>query len=59
MAVAIRPFSFDSGEALAAAVGLLIEVPVILLAVKAVNENAGCYEAETGSAQHRIRACGA
>jgi ACR3 family arsenite transporter len=51
VAVVIRPFSFDSGETLAAAVGLLIEVPVVLLAVKAVDENAGWHEAEAGSAQ--------
>jgi len=45
VAAAISLFGFDSGAALATVVGVLIEVPVMLLVVKAVNASKGWYEA--------------
>ncbi len=45
VATAISLFGFQSGAALATVVGVLIEVPVMLLVVKAVNASKGWYEA--------------
>ncbi|MET0218557.1 MAG: arsenical-resistance protein, partial [Burkholderiales bacterium] len=45
VAAAISLFGFQSGAALATVVGVLIEVPVMLLVVKVVNESKGWYEA--------------
>ncbi len=44
VAAAISLFGFDSGAALATVVGVLIEVPVMLLVVKVVNASKGWYE---------------
>ncbi len=44
VAAAISLFGFESGAALATVVGVLIEVPVMLLVVKAVNRSKGWYE---------------
>jgi ACR3 family arsenite transporter len=46
VAAAISLFGFESGAALATVVGVLIEVPVMLLVVKIVNDSKGWYEAE-------------
>ncbi len=45
VAAAISLFGFESGAALATVVGVLIEVPVMLLVVKLANESKGWYEA--------------
>lgn len=45
VAAAISLFGFESGAALATVVGVLIEVPVMLLVVRAVNRSRGWYEA--------------
>ncbi|WP_459949230.1 ACR3 family arsenite efflux transporter [Denitratisoma sp. agr-D3] len=45
VAAAISLFGFQSGAALATVVGVLIEVPVMLLVVKIVNASKGWYEA--------------
>jgi ACR3 family arsenite transporter len=45
VAAAISLFGFESGAALATVVGVLIEVPVMLLVVKVVNDSKGWYEA--------------
>ena len=45
VATAISLFGFESGAALATVVGVLIEVPVMLLVVKIVNRSKGWYEA--------------
>ncbi len=45
VAAAISLFGFESGAALATVVGVLIEVPVMLLVVKVVNRSRGWYEA--------------
>ncbi|MDE2599750.1 MAG: ACR3 family arsenite efflux transporter [Rhodocyclaceae bacterium] len=45
VATAISLFGFHSGAALATVVGVLIEVPVMLLVVKIVNESRAWYEA--------------
>jgi ACR3 family arsenite transporter len=45
VAAAISLFGFNSGAALATVVGVLIEVPVMLLVVKVVNASKGWYEA--------------
>ncbi len=47
VAAAISLFGFESGAALATVVGVLIEVPVMLLVVRVVNATRGWYE--TGS----------
>jgi ACR3 family arsenite transporter len=47
VAAAISLFGFESGAALATVVGVLIEVPVMLLVVKVVNESKGWYERTT------------
>ncbi len=44
VAAAISLFGFDSGAALATVVGVLIEVPVMLLVVGVVNRSKGWYE---------------
>ncbi|MBA3034764.1 MAG: ACR3 family arsenite efflux transporter [Rhodocyclaceae bacterium] len=44
VAVAISLFGFESGAALATVVGVLIEVPAMLLVVKVVNVSKGWYE---------------
>lgn len=45
VAAAISLFGFHSGAALATVVGVLIEVPVMLLVVKIVNQSKNWYEA--------------
>jgi ACR3 family arsenite transporter len=45
VAAAISLFGFESGAALATVVGVLIEVPVMLLVVNVVNRSRGWYEA--------------
>ncbi|MGC1818280.1 MAG: ACR3 family arsenite efflux transporter, partial [Casimicrobiaceae bacterium] len=49
VAAAISLFGFESGAALATVVGVLIEVPVMLLVVRVVNGTRGWYE--TGRAK--------
>lgn len=44
VAAAISLFGFHSGAALATVVGVLIEVPVMLLVVRMVNQSKGWYE---------------
>jgi ACR3 family arsenite transporter len=46
VAAAISLFGFDSGAALATVVGVLIEVPVMLVVVHTVNATRGWYEAK-------------
>ena len=50
VAAAISLFGFESGAALATVVGVLIEVPVMLLVVRAVNHSKGWYEKGAGRA---------
>jgi len=45
VAAAITLFGLDSGAALATVVGVLIEVPVMLVVVKVVNASKAWYEA--------------
>ena len=47
VAAAISLFGFDSGAALATVVGVLIEVPVMLVVVKVVNASRGWYAGAT------------
>jgi ACR3 family arsenite transporter len=47
VAAAISLFGFESGAALATVVGVLIEVPVMLLVVHVVNRSKGWYERGT------------
>lgn len=47
VATAISLFGFNSGAALAAVVGVLIEVPVMLSVVHIVNRTRGWYERGT------------
>jgi arsenite transporter len=47
VAAAISLFGFQSGAALATVVGVLIEVPVMLLVVRVVNSSKGWYERTT------------
>ncbi len=49
VAAAISLFGFESGAALATVVGVLIEVPVMLLVVKLVNRSKGWYERGLGN----------
>jgi ACR3 family arsenite transporter len=49
VAAAISLFGFESGAALATVVGVLIEVPVMLLVVQVVNGSKAWYENEAGS----------
>jgi arsenite transporter len=48
VAAAISLFGFESGAALATVVGVLIEVPVMLLVVRVVNRSRRWYEAGAG-----------
>ena len=48
VATAIALFGFESGAALATVVGVLIEVPVMLLAVNIVNRSRHWYESKQG-----------
>ena len=48
VATAIVLFGFESGAALATVVGVLVEVPIMLLAVGVVNRTKGWYEAGNG-----------
>jgi ACR3 family arsenite transporter len=48
VAAAISLFGFESGAALATVVGVLIEVPVMLLVVAIVNRSKGWYERGAG-----------
>ncbi len=48
VATAISLFGFKSGAALATVVGVLVEVPVMLLVVRVVNATAGWYEQRQG-----------
>ncbi len=48
VAAAISLFGFHSGAALATVVGVLIEVPVMLLVVRIVNQSKGWYEQGVG-----------
>jgi len=48
VATAIALFGFESGAALATVVGVLIEVPVMLAAVRVVNASRGWYERREG-----------
>lgn len=47
VAAAISLFGFESGAALATVVGVLIEVPVMLLVVRLVNNSRGWYERQS------------
>jgi len=49
VAAAISLFGFNSGAALATVVGVLIEVPVMLLVVNVVNRSKGWYERKPSS----------
>ncbi len=49
VAAAISLFGFESGAALATVVGVLIEVPMMLLVVRAVNASRGWYESPVTS----------
>ena len=51
VAAAISLFGFHSGAALATVVGVLIEVPVMLLVVRIVNGSKGWYEHKTALAE--------
>ena len=52
VATAIAMFGFESGAALATVVGVLIEVPVMLLAVRVVNRSQTWYERRAGIPGH-------
>lgn len=47
VATAIAMFGFESGAALATVVGVLVEVPVMLIAVRVVNQTRDWYERRT------------
>ena len=51
VAAAISLFGFESGAVLATVVGVLIEVPVMLLVVRWVNRSKGWYERGLPAAQ--------
>ena len=51
VAAAISLFGFESGAALATVVGVLIEVPVMLLVVRVVNRSKGWYEGAARAAR--------
>lgn len=55
VATAIALFGFQSGAALATVVGVLIEVPVMLLVVRWVNRSAGWYESKPGIPSYEER----
>lgn len=52
VAAAISLFGFQSGAALATVVGVLIEVPAMLLVVRVVNRSKGWYEAGVRVPEH-------
>ena len=52
VAAAISLFGFESGAALATVVGVLIEVPAMLLVVRVVNASKGWYEAAPAVRRH-------
>ena len=52
VATAIALFGFQSGAALATVVGVLIEVPVMLAAVRVVNRSRPWYESRSGIASY-------
>lgn len=52
VATAIALFGFQSGAALATVVGVLIEVPVMLIAVSIVNRSRDWYESRAGIVPH-------
>jgi len=52
VATAIALFGFESGAALATVVGVLIEVPVMLFAVRMINSTADWYERREGVPRH-------
>jgi ACR3 family arsenite transporter len=52
VAAAISLFGFESGAALATVVGVLIEVPVMLLVVRVVNRTKNWYEASLPARRH-------
>jgi ACR3 family arsenite transporter len=52
VAAAISLFGFNSGAALATVVGVLIEVPVMLLVVRVVNNSRAWYEARQPQTVH-------
>jgi ACR3 family arsenite transporter len=54
VAAAISLFGFQSGAALATVVGVLIEVPVMLTVVWAVNRTKGWYEAAPAVARNTV-----
>ena len=56
VATAIVLFGFESGAALATVVGVLIEVPVMLAAVRVVNSTRAWYERRPGVTPH-ARCC--
>jgi len=53
VAAAISLFGFQSGAALATVLGVLIEVPIMLLVVRVVNQSKGWYEAKNPSVTGR------
>jgi len=55
VAAAISLFGFESGAALATVVGVLIEVPVMLLVVRVVNATRGWYETGDARASRALR----
>ncbi|HYD75158.1 ACR3 family arsenite efflux transporter [Ramlibacter sp.] len=55
VAAAISLFGFQSGAALATVVGVLIEVPVMLLVVRVVNRSKGWYEAAACAGPSPVR----
>ncbi len=55
VAAAISLFGFESGAALATVVGVLIEVPVMLLVVRVVNATRGWYESGNGKVSRALR----
>jgi ACR3 family arsenite transporter len=52
VAAAISLYGFESGAALATVVGVLIEVPVMLLVVRIVNRTKGWYEEGRAASAH-------
>jgi ACR3 family arsenite transporter len=54
VATAISLFGFHSGAALATVVGVLIEVPVMLLVVGVVNRSQHWYEAKVSTQGHQV-----
>ncbi len=58
VATAIALFGFESGAALATVVGVLIEVPVMLLAVRVVNQSRDWYERRSGVVPHEVCCAG-